>query len=392
MKAKHTVGIALAMGIVGAIAIPTGKAITASAQSLDAADQSFVQFVNSDTTYQGALNYTHTPLYNEDLQVSGREYTFTIGSVEGYALMAEIQTASGTMYEVEELFYNPNSPFAECEGLPVYVAQRLYIEYVDEAFYNLSDGERLSAETVAEYAAEGFLYFGGGTITNQYETVNYSSKTTTTYSIQYDLPNYQPQSDPVDCANVAGCIVLGYYDRFYENLIPNFQSYMVFGPAIIYDDCAAEIYTLGSQLSDLMGGEMGTTYSEFQSGMNTYVTGKGYSYATENMFTNGSFNYTKYQQAVQAGKPVVLFLSTFSMLRYVEDNETYDYISHGYVNATHVMVGCGYRTDTYFDANGNQIGVRRYLKVASGTVSYDIGYMSLDWNGYLDKAISVTIS
>ncbi len=392
MKARHYLGIALAMGIVGAVAVPTGRAISASANSMDLADQSFVQFVNSDTTYTGELVYTHTPLYNENLEESGREYTFTVGQVEGYALMAEIQSANGTFYEIEELFYNPNSPFDGCEGLPVYVAQRLYIEYRDEAFYNLSDGEELSAETVAEYAEEGFKYFGGGAITNQYETVNYTTKSTQTDGIAFDLPNYSPQSDPVDCANVAGCVVMGYYDRFYENLIPNFQSYTVFGPAIIYKSGPAEIYALGTQLSNLMGGRMGTTYSEFQAGMNSYVTGKGYSYTTENMFTNGSFNYTKYKQAVTSGKPVVLFMNTFSMVNNIGENTTYDYISHGYINATHAMVGCGYRTDTYYNASGAQIGTRRYLKVASGTVSYDVGYMSLDWNGNLERAISVTIS
>ncbi len=396
MKKKNILGFALAFALAGTAIAPLSANLVASANEVDLADRSFIEFVTDDTTYTGNLTYTHSPLYNENLEVSGREYLFSIGQVTGYALMAEIHSANNVYYEIEELFYGKTSPFDACEGLPVYVDHYLYLDYTQNAFYNLSNGEQLSAETVAAYAQEGFLYYSGanGEIQNYTQTVNYATKTVDTYHIPYSLPNYLSQPDPVDCANIAGCILIGYYDRFCENLIPNFQTYRTFGSGIVYKGMAQEIYDLGLELSDLMGGGYGTTFAEFQSGMAAYVSGKGYTYATENMFTNGSFNYNKYQQAVQAGKPVAVFMSGFSLLNGIVVNEdgVSDTITNGYVNAGHASVGFGYRTDTYFNESGTQIAVRRYLRVASGIVTYGIGYLSIDGTGHIDKAISVNIS
>lgn len=134
MKDKKILGLILALGILSISALPMGKTVVTKAESLDSADQSFMEFILSDTDYRGEIEYTHSPLYNEKLEVNGRQYNFTIGNVEGYALLTEIHGANKIFYEVEELFYSKQSPFEECEGLPVYITHRVYLDYKDNAF------------------------------------------------------------------------------------------------------------------------------------------------------------------------------------------------------------------------------------------------------------------
>ena len=111
MKNKKILGILLALGIVSMSSLSMGPLIATKAEGLDVADQSFLEFVLSDTDYEGEIEYTYSPLYNEELEVNGRQYNFAVGDVEGYALLTEIQGVSKTFFEIEELFYNrPNKP------------------------------------------------------------------------------------------------------------------------------------------------------------------------------------------------------------------------------------------------------------------------------------------
>ena len=397
MKHKKILGLTLALGILGASYFTAGQAVITKADEADPADRSFIDFVLSDTQYEGEIDYTYQPLYGEDLEVNGRQYDFTVGETEGYALLTEIEGADKTFYEVEELFYNKQSPFAGCEGLPVYISHGLYLEYKDNAFFNIADGSSVSEEFVNEMAYRGFGYSNiGGQFTEQIQTVSYSTKSTDTYSIQYDLPNYHGSIEGMtSCANLAGAVIIGYYDRFNENLIPNYKSYIQLGSILRYKTGTDEVFALVQQLYELMGtdvGHLGTTFSEFQDGMNQYVTGKGYTYTTANMFSYGEFSLSNYKDAVEDGKPVAIFLTGFALVNDITESGTTDTISSGYSPKTHVVVGCGYRTDTYYNASGAVITTRNYLKVASGFDTYGIGYLNINSLGQIDRAVSVQIS
>ena len=393
MKNKKIVGLLLALGMLSAPTLSVGKGIVAKADVLDAADQSFMEFLLSDTTYQGEVEYTHTPLYNEDLEISGRQYNFTIGEVNGYALLAEIQSGDKTFYEIEELFYNAQSPFVECEGLPVYITHRVYLDYKNNAFYNMADDMILSEETVDEYAYIGFGYCGAWDFAEQYETVSYATKNVSSYSIQYDLPNY---FGPVGttCASTAGTVLVAYYDRFYENLIPNFQVYNLFAGRVRYKPISENTINVANELYDLMGGErehLGTTFSEFQDGMTAYVNSKGLTYSTTSLFTNGSFDFEKYKTAVQNNKPVALFLNGFAFKTDLTTSNNVDTIKSDRSDTAHVVVGCGYEQYKYYNAAGQEIDNRIYLKVATALNSYQIGYLNVNGLTVINHALSVEI-
>lgn len=396
MKDKKILGLILALGIISTFALSVGQVITTNAASIDVADQSFLEFILSDTDYEGEIKYTHSPLYNEELEVNGRQYNFIVGDVEGYALLTEIHSTDKTFYEVEELFYNKQSPFDECEGLPVYITHRVYLDYKDDMFYNLVDDNIIENAVVDELSYNGFGYYGSGTFIEQVQTVSYSTKSTESHTIPYDLPNYFGVVNEVTgCANNAGASIIGYYDRFYENLIPNYKSYIKVGSVVRYKTGTAEVFDLVEELYELMGTDvnhLGTTFSEFQAGMLQYVTNKGYTYSTTNLFTNGSFNIDNYKSAVQNGKPVALFMTGFALLNGITETTNLDTISSGYSAASHVMVGCGYKIDKYYNSNGAIQDTRTYLKVASGSNIYGIGYLNINGLGQMDRAISVTVS
>lgn len=396
---KKFLGLVVALVLlVSSLPLTFGQTQKASAQSFDQADQYFTEFVLSDTTFEGELVYSHTPLYNGKLNAHGREYTFSIGNVNGYALMVEFHNETDVFYEIEELFYNKTSPFANCNGLPVYITHNVYLEYKNSAFFDITTKNQLSLDYVAELEIKGFNYFGGttATFTNSDIIINYSTKTSEEYSIQYDLPDISGGAVGTTCANVAGAVIVTYYDRFCENLLPNFIPYITFGGALFYRDSSAEVVQLTRDLNSVMLiGEphAGTTFSEFQLGMQTYSQNHGYTYSSTDVFANGSFNFNNYKNAVENNKPVAIFLTNFTMHNGILEEEGKDIIGRGYCAVSHVAVGCGYRIDTYYDQNNNVITTRTYLKVACGLISYGIDYLSIN-NGEstISKAISTQIS
>lgn len=138
-------------------------------------------------------------------------------------------------------------------------------------------------------------------------------------------------------------------------------------------------------------GYEGTTYAEFQDGMEKYVSSHGYTYTTTNVFSWGHFDFEKYKQSVENEKPVAIFLSGFAFLDDIEEQGNRDTINSSYCVLTHVVVGCGYKQDNYYDIGNRKKLTRTYLKVASGFSDYNIGYLNINSLGNIDKAISVKI-
>ena len=394
---KKFLGLIVAFVLaISSLAPSLGQVAKANAQSFDQADNYFLEFLASDTTIDGDITFTSSPLYNQALEQNGREYIFSIGNVNGYALMVEFKTPNATFYEIEELFYNATSPFSNCQGLPVYIAHNVYLEYKDQAFYDITTGVEITDQALNQLVANGFNYFGGttATFTTVYDEVEFATKETEQYSILYNLPDIIGATG-TSCANKAGAVAIVYYDRFYEDLIPNYIGYHTLGTAIVYKGSGIETCNLTIELSELMLiGEphAGTTFSEFQLGMETYIEDKGYTYTSSNLFTNGSFDFNKYKTALENDKPCELFLTNFAMLDGTIATDGVDSISSGYCPVSHVAVGCGYKIDRYYDENDNLVDTRTYLKVACGLNSYGIGYLNINGLTTISKAISVLVS
>ena len=85
-------------------------------------------------------------------------------------------------------------------------------------------------------------------------------------------------------------------------------------------------------------------------------------------------------------------MTGFALVNEIIETTNMDTVLSGYSMAPHVMVGCGYKIDKYYNSNGAIQDTRTYLKVASGSNIYGIGYLNINGLGQMDRAISVTIS
>ncbi len=232
----------------------------------------------------------------------------------------------------------------------------------------------------------------GGGFVEQSETIVYANKTTEEFNISGKIPDYAPHNFTTGCANVAGSIIIGYYDRFCEELIPNYTTYMKLGSAIMYKGMSVENQAVTDSLYNLMGtdvGGAGTTFNGFQSGMKSYVNSHGYSYSTEDL---GAIDMGKYIAAVKNNKPVALFLSNYSLKLTGQNSNNVEIIKSDYCNVAHVVVGYGYKIDYYYNSANALIATRTYLKVASGHVTYGMAHLCLDGKSKIDEAVAVHIS
>lgn len=235
-------------------------------------------------------------------------------------------------------------------------------------------------------------FCGSGETIEQTETIPYIRKETEEYKIKSSVPNYCSPIPGTGCANVAGAVIIGYYDRFCENLLLNCKTYMQLGSIVKYLSINSEIEELITELKNFMGTDnitSGTTFSGYQQGMRTYVNNHNYSYSTQDL---GKLNFEKYVSAVESDKPVVIFLSNYSILTGSLLNENYDVITNELNTTAHVVVGFGYKIDTYYNSNNTVIAKRTYLNVASGLDMYGLSYLCLDGKSKVEYAISTVIN
>ncbi len=390
MKNKRFLSATLALAMLICALPAIGNENASAESSLSPVDEYFLDFVAEDIG-DSEISYLSSPLYDETLTATGYEYTFDVEGTAGYALIQQVVVNDNVFYEVEEMKFNGVSPFAQCEGLPVYITFCLYLDSVDGTLYDLSTGEEVSEETFAWATAKRFGYYGGGSYTTKTYTVTYNHKTTESYDIQYGLPTYVPVTG-TSCANAAGTIVIGYYDRFYENLIPNEVTYYLFANNLMYKSVTAAIQDVCLDLYDLMGtNEYGTTFAGFDAGMASFVQRQGYAYSSTSVFTNGSFDFNKYKTAVESGKPVALFLNNYAIYMSTKTEGSVDTIINDVSPYTHVAVGCGYKCDTYYNANNSVISTQRYLRVSSGLALYGLCYINATAYTTINNAIAITI-
>ena len=221
-------------------------------------------------------------------------------------------------------------------------------------------------------------------------TVYYENKTQDTYRMVLRHPYYFSTPYASSCACVAGANVIGFYDRYDEDLIPNHQSGTVFQGQFLYS--IEDTYTteVVKQLySDMGTTSSGTTVSEFKNGMIRFCLRKGKRITFTSCMKNGSFDYATAQSYMQSNLPVVLFCSGFNVAD-IAPYDGRDVISYYESTGNHVMVGFGYQVINY-TYSSNSSGTYEFVKVASGTGSKSNGYYNIHYNTTINDAYAVEI-
>lgn len=232
------------------------------------------------------------------------------------------------------------------------------------------------AETSVRYGTD---YENAVPTTTQTENIYYAQKADNARNITTLVPRYRDgEGLPQLCAVLSGACAIGYFDQYYENLIPNFTpSRTIFGKTI-FTNSGEEIQTLIQDLYDAMGtSSSGTTYDGFKTGMTDYVSSHGYTFQS----TEFGANHAGVRSWIDNEKPVAIFMQNgFHLIGDGEivDNDTYDkYTIHNFLG-NHVVLAFGYRTITYYNADGTVKENHRLYRVYTGVFEMEFGYIDID--------------
>ncbi len=246
------------------------------------------------------------------------------------------------------------------------------------------------------------VFNGQGTHTSATYTIDCDEMVLVAGSYHMSAPSYSSINSDMHnyCGAIAGRNVVGFYDRWYTNLIPNYTPGMVTGSGIYryYPDMnVTATHTVVEDLYDLMQiGEIGgTTSSNFRSGLSAYFSGKGYSTSYSSFYSSAtSVNFTQLTNAINQNKVGVIMCTQYNFVYALNQYVDEEYVLVSKVNSTtaHMMMIFGYQTWAFYK-DGNHVCTKTFLSVCSGFADADIGYMELnDSSATINEAVIISIS
>lgn len=218
---------------------------------------------------------------------------------------------------------------------------------------------------------------------------DFISREKTSYDLAIMYPTFTFSPAVSSCAAVAGSNLIGFYDRYDENLIPNHKSGTLYGTGYCYsiqDDAVAE---LSRTLYDYMGiDETGATEEQFLTGLKAYCQTKGRSVSTFSCMSSNAFSFSKAKTYMESNMPIVFFVSGYNV-GFMSENENYDSVGYTISTANHVMVGFGCSAYNYVTNEGNVTDY--YFEVASGLASNPAGVYNINYKTRIIDALAVNI-
>lgn len=238
------------------------------------------------------------------------------------------------------------------------------------------------ASTETRYAdAQFYSLYARETITFDNKEMDAKTNFAPQYTIISGLTNA--------CGAVAGTEVIGYYDKYYPNMIPNWESFyaasgkyrlqdQVYIPSVMTD-----LYTL---MNTNVGGA-GVSESDFVNGLKKYITGKGYGVNMQNV-GGATIDFSACKTAINNNK-VIALLSDATDVYNLTEGATQDTVNSITISDAHIMIASGYKEVKYYKS-GSLFRTDRYLVVSSGSQSLGLVYYKIN-NPKLDSAYIVNI-
>lgn len=374
-----------------------GSVVAFAEVSLEECDKCFQTTVNgflqSSEVEGNAINALRKPVYDINLQHLGYVYEFEIVNGESYAIII----CDNGNYIAQEFVPGTKSPYAQVdeEELCVYINSMTYLKHNGESFCDIATSVEIPEETLNALSEYAILYSDGYDTGVQHVTVtvNYQTKTTSAKSLCKRIPRYTNPGGIVNaCAAVAGCNIIGFYDRYYENLIPNhtagieYYGYYFYNLADEYvDNVTRELYY------KMNGSEAGITETNFKNGMQQYCAEKNLSCDFTQLMSGGNLSYSAVEQSMDENKPVALLLSTYTVcdIQSYSDKKT-DYFVYDVYNGNHIMVGFGCNRITYQLTDGTN-ATYEFVYVASGNTKPLDAYFNMNYSTNINSAYKVYI-
>lgn len=201
------------------------------------------------------------------------------------------------------------------------------------------------------------------------------------------------------CGPISGTNVVVYYDRYYPNLIPDFEpgmassdGYYAYFPDLEWSQTTAVLNSLYSLMKIEEVG--GTTSANFRSALQTFASNKGYSISYSSFYSSATtVNLTTLTNAINAGKIGVIMCSQYNFISSMHYNSNVGAVQVNKNNSTtgHIMMVHGYKTVNYY-TDGEVILSETFLLVSSGYQTAEQGYMKLNDFSVIDEAWIVSVS
>lgn len=337
-----------------------------------------LDYEDTDDTIVSADKQT---IYDISLHELGVLYDFTYNGQSGFAVI--IYDGAPT---VTEVYTDASSPYNNDSYMNVYVTQGVYWYFDGSHYYDCETDLPISDESISTF--EDTAYMGDVDLQYSSETVEYTYRSETKYNILSSIPTYTHASTN-GCVAVAGSNIIGYYDKTYTNLIPNYEpGRTVFGK---YRFNAQDGVTMamGEQLYSDMGIVTGATVAQFKSGFQKYVNRQGYNVGYSSLMSWGSLNYNAAKTTVQNGTAIALFMKQYRAT-VITAGDSHDELEYEISNGNHAAAGFGCLEVNYTFANGST-RTDKYVHCSTGLGLYRNAYVNINAVQIVD-ALAVNIS
>ena len=190
------------------------------------------------------------------------------------------------------------------------------------------------------------------------------------YNLTDNLPNA--------CGPIAGTAIVAFYDKYYPNLIPGWESYY---PATgkyrsqANDYAMSVLHELYTLMQTNVNGE-GVSESEFKTGLQAYINNHGYSASYTSVKSGSTLNYEACKAAINSNKVIAMFIRP-GIIYTLGEYSGYDTLTETTITGNHIMFAYGYIQIKYYDSTG-LFHTETLLQVSVGRVSNTIGYYKVD--------------
>ena len=225
------------------------------------------------------------------------------------------------------------------------------------------------------------------------EQVYYTDREVEYFTTDNNVPLYTPNTTLANsCGATGGAIIVGFYDKYYENLIPGYTTYYTANGRYKPVD-STYIPALMVDLYDLMRtnvDDVGVSESDCRNGLRSYVQGKGYSLTYTSIKTGSALNMNACKNAFLNNKPILLFCEEAGVVA-VNEYSGYDHLVTMTIANNHIMVAYGYYQVKYYNGSNN-FRTDTYFFVAPGLYGLTVGWVNVDSIDWLNNGYIVTIN
>ena len=222
------------------------------------------------------------------------------------------------------------------------------------------------------------------------ETIYFTSREVSENITAGGAPTYTATANLTNsCGAVAGSEIVAFYDKYYPELIPGWDSYYTNGKYRIQE--GTYVPAVMKELYDLMQTNVngsGTSEPEFKSGLKTYFSNRNYSLSYQNIKSSSSMNFDACKAAVDANKVMVLFITPGDVYNISEESD-HDSLDAYTISGNHIMIAFGYLEIKYYNASG-LFRTDRYVEVATGQAGVSTAFYKIN-SSNLEAAYVVNV-